>query len=246
MSTTDTRTADELAEAIRDGDTTITSAQVAEARHREEYDQLTAEARVRAEQHTAETAREQAIQALRADLDATPNSVNHLTELADRATAALSELVTALQNREHSIRAARTRARELGIAEMDTDHQPRDPSGIGWRRDRTMLVLDDRTITTVEPGRMLGSITADVRKAHRLPDRPAGAVRKSSDHTPVRALLDGLDNVPPPPEPADVLVTYRQGRNAGLAEYVTRSRAEHMLMRGIAHRTTSDERPILV
>lgn len=227
------RTVTELEEAIRAGDTSITADDLTAAAAQERHEQLLTEARSRAEIAAAEQARDAAIQQLRADIADVDNDTEQQLVYATAATAALHDLVTAIEAHAAALYELGTRARNLGIREVDGQLNT-DDTGIGWKTDATTrrigrLRVDDRMLGSVDPRHVLNRLMAEFINNHRLRD---------TDHVPHRPLAELIadqDTTVTPPPTVQVRLLKRHGhRQPGtLAEY-DQPTAQWLVAKGMA------------
>jgi hypothetical protein len=162
----DPRSVEELEKAVFAGDPGVTAEQLVLARAEADRRRIVAEGEAHRAHLAAEAARAAEIDRLKDDAEALVYDRAKLLALASEATDALLALCTAAKNRGEQLDRLAGRARQLGVAPMSLDDVPRDPSGLGWRRDLHMagpakLRLGDTALTAVEPRRLIARIVRD-------------------------------------------------------------------------------------
>lgn len=208
---TDTRTAAELVEAVRAGDTTVGPDDITAARAREEYENLQAEAASRAELAAIQAQHQQKLAELRDDVAAVADPAA-IVDATHKAAEALDALATAIVERNNTIDALVRRARTLNVPEASGEGVARHPSGLGWRagagRD-SVLIDGDRAIHTKTVLDLFDRLVGDVATRHRLHQRTA---RKGLAPA-VAEQLAGLDHVRTAPAQVEVSLLRRWGKS---------------------------------
>lgn len=116
MTTDQSTTIVELEERIRDGDTTITAQDLAEAQSRERFASLQAEAESRAQEHARAAEHDAAVQRVTADYERLQGADAKAARAAyAKAVSALDALRSAASDLGIQVREVRSRAAALGI-----------------------------------------------------------------------------------------------------------------------------------
>jgi hypothetical protein len=108
-----------LEERVRQGDKSISAADLAAARENERLAELRVEADQRAAEQSRTAERRRQLAELRGEVLDHPGNAARLTELCEAAAAALGELLDEWQSREMWLRDVARRARTLGAAQGD-------------------------------------------------------------------------------------------------------------------------------